>query len=276
MYYDSGMYYVEWSETFGKNRWYHEDGTPRTYYPLDHNWKEIYDKVTRDADIYFNSKFVDDIDDFTSEFLAIVPTVWQKYKVQLEMLTGTLDGTNIDPDVFEAGFTRTTESNNANIFDSKNKGNVTNADETKLGQRTDFSTTGNLSDKESKQRNISMSQGVQAFDGMINNNNIGELGNDYADSLNDSILKEKDNSATDVNSTLGSQTNTTNGNVQSDSETTMNSDSKFTERVHETRVNYYDNLAFLRERMEQLGKIEPFHIAFKYLFRNVTSKCGWW
>jgi hypothetical protein len=85
----------------------------------------------------------------------------------------------------------------------------------------------------------------------------------------------KNNTTTETsnnNATIGQQINSNSNNTDS----TIKSTGDFTETVKETRINYYDNLAFLRERMEQLNKTKPFYDYFNYLFREVTSKNGWW
>lgn len=269
------MSYREWCEVFGIYRWYHKDGNPRTYYPLDYNWKAIYDGVTRDTDIYFDNYWISNVSAFTDEFLSLVPITWQKYKVKFEMLTGTLDGTNIDPKVFEAGFDRTTETESNRKYDSTNKNKVTDNDTNILGSRVDNVTEGRYTDTKNKGRGINYSQGVQAYDGQVTENNIGDLGLDFADSMSEQLSKGREETAGDTTSTTGAQTNTATGETKGDSETNMNTSAKYKETISERRINFYDNLAFLRERMEQLKSIEPFHYSFKHLFRDVYAINEW-
>ena len=65
---------------------------------------------------------------------------------------------------------------------------------------------------------------------------------------------------------------------QQENTQTVNSgvNSTFEESEEVRRINYYDNLAFLRDRMDRLNLIKPFQFYFEYLFNNVTSKKGFW
>lgn len=255
----SGMTYNIWAQTFGKYRWYHEDGSPRTQYPLDYNWKTIYEIATNAADLAFSYRIIDDPFIFTNEFLANVPINWLRYKTQLELFSGTLDGTTISPDLFEQGFTR-----ELNIKDNTNGSGSTSES---LGERTDSTSATRDRNIDAKARSINYEQGVQAYDN-LNNENIGELGNSYASGFNDSVSKTTENSQDTNTTVIGEQNNTQN---VSSSVSVKHSES---ERVK--RINYYDNLAFLRDRMDRLNLIKPFQYYFEYLFNHVSSMTGFW
>lgn len=256
---NSGMTYDIWAQTFGKYRWYHEDGTPRTQYPLDYNWKNIYDIATSAADLAFSYRIIDDPFVFTNEFLANVPINWLRYKTQLELFSGTLDGNTISPDLFEQGFTR-----DVTIKDNTTGNGTTNES---LGERTDNAT--NRTDRviDAKARSINYEQGVQAYDN-LNNENIGELGNSYASGFNDTVSKTTDASDSINTTTTGAQNNTQKVN----SSVTV----EHSEHERLKRINYYDNLAFLRDRMDRLNLIKPFQYYFEYLFNHVSSMTGFW
>lgn len=259
--YPDGMSYHEWCETLGEFRWYHEDGTPRTLYPLEYSWKSIYDKACQDVDIAFGYYHIYDPMAFTSDFLASVPDNWMKYKTQLEMFSGTLDGKNIDPDMFTAGFERTTRGYNNNDYSSSNSYEgvgTTESDEDVAGRQLDVT----------KQRSILYNQGVQAYDN-LSTTGIGEAGNDYASSFTDTINN------LDRTTTNKTQTNTSN-NIESLDSTTGNSDTDYYENVKETRINFYDNLAFLRDRLDRLHLLIPFQDYFRPLFISIESIRGYW
>lgn len=258
------MTFHEWRELHGKYLWYHEDGTARVTLPLDYNWKEVYDNVTRDADIHFHAWEVpEDVLYFTSQIFAAVPHAWFKYKTAFEMFSGTLDGNSINPDVFEAGFTRTTEHtlNNDNIYNDNDQV-VDNASGTAVqAPRTD---TGS-----SEERAINYAQGVQAVDD-INNGNIGDLGNKYASGLVDRV-----GGSTNKYGEQSVESSTRSNNMRT-RKNTEDKNEEFSETVHETRINYYDNLAFLRDRMDRLNKFAPFYAAFDALFATVEGFSGGW
>lgn len=266
-----GMTYHQWREHHGKYCWYHEDGTARVTLPLDYNWTAIYEQVTKDADIFFHHwEIPEDVSYFTSQFYAAVPQNWLKYKTAFEMFTGTLDGTTIDPAMFEAGYTRTTEA-------TRTEDN-TYTDTDSLTSNSQSSSNGNSTQaphtdsSNSAARAIQYQQGVQALD--FGNKNIGELGNKYASALTDNVS----NSSTD----FGEQNvtaETTDTTSDSSTRNRTNTDDKtetFNERVHETRINYYDNLAFLRERMDRLKDFVSFHSYFMPVFYDVVSMRGNW
>lgn len=265
---NEGLPYPIWCELYGKYRWYHEDGTPRTQYPLNYEWKTIYDIATNTADIAFNYRVIYDIDMFTNDFLSNVPINWMKYKTALEMFSGTLDGTNIDPLMFEAGFTRDTtqnENNNGNYnIDSNTNGTYTDNMGAQSG--TEHNTIDN------KTRNIVYEQGVQAYDNKITNDDIGELGNDYANTMQDTINLQDSNTQRNESA----YTNTGNNGATTNTDGSNTNTRSFAEHIHETRINYYDNLAFLRERMDRLNLLKPFQSYFEPYFINVISYKGWW
>lgn len=262
------MPYYVWCDTYGKYRWFHEDGTPRTQYPLDYNWESIYSIATRTADIAFNDRVIYDVDTFTNEFLSNVPINWLKYKTSLEMFSGTLDGLTINPDVFEAGFTRTTNAN------ENNTGNY-NINSDTDGAYTD--NLGNIDITEAnndtiKNRSILYEQGVQAYDDNLNISNIGNLGNDYASNFTDNVGM----TVTNNHHIETARTNTGNTNASTDTAGNSNNNRTFNETIHETRINYYDNLAFLRERMDRLNLLESFQNYFLPYFASVSIYKGWW
>lgn len=253
------MTYDVWRDTFGKYCWYHEDGTARTQYPLDYNWKAIYDIATQAADLAFSYRTINNPCVFTNEFLALVPIAWLKYKTSMELMSGTLDGLTIDPQLFEQGYER--------HLSHKETTNGTGDSTDVLGEREDSSNQTNNSAADVKARAINYEQGVQAYDD-LNNDNIGEYGNSYASNFSDTVSKSNSNDTTENEYTTGEQTNT--------NKTKTTVQNEFTEDDKMTRINYYDNLAFLRERMEKINLIEPFQHYFEYLFNNVESMTGFW
>ena len=262
------MLYSEWADTYGLYRWYRKDGTPRILMPLDGNYKSIYDIVTREADLKFNCFEIQDMISFTNEFLSEVSTAWMKFKTELELVTGTLDGTNIDPNVFEAGYDRTTTQTIKGTVDVIGTTNTNINSNDTIGQRTD-NTTVNTSDKA---RNIQYNQGVQAFDTEITNDNIGELGRNWASGFSDAV--QLGNQTTEFKQgeqeNTSSQTNKSNGNQNTTSVNTFN------ENVHEKRINYYDNLAFLRDRFDRIEDVKPFYEYLMPCFKTITVMSKNW
>jgi hypothetical protein len=262
------MLYSEWADAYGLYRWYRKDGSPRILMPLGGNYKSIYDIVTREADLKFNCFEIQDIIFFTNEFLSEVSTAWMKFKTELELVTGTLDGTNIDPNVFEAGYDRTTTQTITGTVgvSGTTDTNITSNDT--IGQRTD-NTTVNTNDKA---RNIQYNQGVQAFDTEITNDDIGELGRNWASGFSDAVQLgdqttefkqgEQENTSSQTNKSTGTQ-NTT-------------SENKFSEEVHEKRINYYDNLAFLRDRFDRIKDVKPFYEYLMPCFKTITVMSKNW
>ena len=242
------MTYNKWCQTIGQYRWYREDGSPRVIYNLDYDWQPIFDNATQIADTYFNSRIIYDPVEFTNEFLAAVPLSWLKYKTSLELLSGMLDGNTIDPEYFEAGYERTTEQNV--------NGTASSTGQAKSGARTD------MNDSTNKERQLNYQQGVQALDGAINNSNIGMLGNDKATGLTDVV-------------TQGQGTQTT-GAQTTDTLANSNTSNQLKEFVKEKRYNYYDNLAFLRDRMLLMKDVKPFYEYFNDLFYTSSKMTGWW
>lgn len=262
------MNYKQWMDTFGKYRWYRKDGTPRTQYPLDGQWEEIYKLATEYTDISFSYRNIYDVEIFTDEFISLVPINWMRYKTTLELFSGTLDGTNIDPLIFEAGFDRQT-SVTENISTTNNVETKTNANSTdNMGQRQ-TTTNNNIDDKS---RSILYEQGVLAYDN-LNNTNIGNLGNDYASNFTDNVNVQNNIQTTSENP----YTNTNTANGTSSTNGNGNNTRNYGENIHERRINYYDNLAFLRDRADRLKILAPFQQYFEHLFNHVTSyKNKWW
>ena len=325
------MTYEQWCHTLGKYRWYHEDGSPRLYYPLAYEWERIYKTATEDADNYFKTRNIYDPSIFTSQFMANVPINWMKFKTQLEMFSGTLDGTNIDPEIFEAGFDRKLTSTNTEQSTQDYKENSTYTQDINSGSKDNSTTNANATTNQttnsedvigsredntsidrsqdtttdttenSKGRNINYIQGLQAYSDRLDNGNIGELGTDYASNFSDDIREgtrnqtENQTGTETTNFEQGEQTNTSRveGNSSAKSETTEEKTNESTQKIvnnagntnnmensgkseydlKETvrRINYYDNLAFLRERYDRLENFVPFYSYFEPYFASVES-----
>lgn len=263
---DAPLNYMQWCDTIGKRRWYHEDGTPRTYLAFDYQWKPIYDAVTVEADLYFMTRSILDPLYFTSEFLARVPMAWQKFKTEFELLTGTLDGTAISPDLFEQGFTRSFKRS----VDSTGTATENGTGSVTQGERTDSTSSSGSVSADGKSRDISYLQGVQAYPDT--GAGIGEYGNDYASSMIDHISNSNSSDSQSVTTKIGAQTNKTN---QSSNRTDSGN---VAEEINEEvkRINFYDNLAFLRDRFDRLDNIKPFYSYFDDLFIDVVSCRGNW
>lgn len=255
---DGSMSYDAWCEVYGKYRWYHEDGTTRTIYPLEYQWKNLYDIVTKQCDLRLQFEPIYDVETFTSEFLALVNDAWLKYKTELEMFSGTLDGTNIDPLMFEAGFTRTIEGSQKGSGDSSTTSQNTNSSTQSMGERTDTA--------ENKARGINYVQGVQGLS--PETTPIGQMGTGHASTMQDNISEQT--------ATVGNQNNTSSSSGSASGNDNYNNNVTYNEKVHETRINYYDNLAFLREREDRLKYYKPFYSYFLPLFKEIRSMNGWW
>lgn len=147
-------------------------------------------------------------------------------------------------------------------------------------------------------RSLNYVQGVQGLNAPTAGN-IGEMGLRYASNMVDNIgntdtsTKEHTdtNSSTDKtttddtlkttgtqNETGSSNTSHTNRDTYSDSRNiTTDDDVDFHELVHETRINYYDNLAFLRDRSDRLKLIQPFWSYLEDCFHSVSGlEETWW
>lgn len=263
---DAPLNYMQWCDTVGKYRWYHEDGTPRTYLAFDYQWKPVYDAITGEADLYFMTRSILDPLYFTAEFLARVPLAWQKFKTEFELLTGTLDGTSISPELFNQGFTRSFKRN----VDTTGIASENGTGSTTQGERKDYTSSSGSASADGKSRDISYLQGVQAYPDT--GGGIGEYGNDYASSMIDHISKSDSSDSQSVTATTGKQTNTsTVSNNRTDSGTTVE---EINEKVE--RINFYDNLAFLRDRFDRLESVKPFYSYFDDLFVDVVScRANW-
>lgn len=262
--------YQEWTELWGKYRWYHKNGIARTTLPLDYEWEHIYEQITQQTDLYFaNWELPENITEFTDRFLSLVPTAWLKTKTEFEMFLGTLNGKTIDPLMFEAGFTRTTDSNTERdgTFEGRSDGDSSSIANSEENTTQDSYTDSHHTDAGSKGRNLSYQQGVQGLNN-INEGNIGALGNKYASGMVDTIATSDNNTDDDYGERRGNSTNV--GDVTSEYSNndtrTEDVDTKFHETVKETRINYYDNLAFLRERADRLKLIKPFYSHFEHIF----------
>lgn len=75
--------------------------------------------------------------------MANVPINWMKFKTQLEMFSGTLDGTNIDPEIFEAGFDRKLTSTNTEQSTQDYKENSTYTQDINSGSKDNSTTNAN-------------------------------------------------------------------------------------------------------------------------------------
>lgn len=272
--------YNEWCQHYGVNRWYHVDGSARTLLPLDYNWQQLYDVVTAEADMHFHHYLIDDPYDFMERFYTAIPTAWLKYKTMVEMMLGTLDGNTIDPDMFTAGYTRETTSESArDVTQDTTTNNNTNISQTSTlngSSATDYGKQVNNSN--GLNRGLSYIQGVQGIED-INNDNIGELGNRYASNITDNVSKNESTADKHTDVTTSENRNTGSGN-QADTGKSIgiiDSDANFHELVHETRINFYDNLAFLRDRLDRLDNIKPFWSYLENCFISVKGMCvNWW
>lgn len=258
--------YRAWSETIGQYRWEHADGSPRTYYPLEWQWQRVYDAVTQTADLYFMHRNIEDVLFFTDEFLARVPLAWEKFKTELELLSGTLDGTNIDPEIFTAGYDREftrTQTQSSTVHDTST-GNI------QFGERIDSEDSTDSADRDGKARDIQYQQGVQAYDGSFPD--IGSGGNDFASGMVDHVETENQTAQRNTTAVTGAQTN----KQQVDGTTAGEQEIGETEREKVRRINYYDNLAFLRDRIDRLDQIKPFYSYFLDLFTGTESMQKAW
>ena len=249
------MSYLEWCDTFGKYRWYHKNGESRTQYKLDYNWKEIYDKAIKYCDLHFQDRNIIDVFNFTHLFLSEVPINWMKYKTSLEFFSGVLDGNTINPDIFEQGFTRTF---NELYNDNENS----NTDEL-IGERSVNETYKNDTDNNAKTNVGNYQQGVTQYNTMPT-----DFDTDYMSNYN---LSTAENNQTEDSSTNTNQSS-------QDNKYLNKKDSNYNRNINEkvTRINYYDNLAFLRERMEKITLLNPFQSYFEHLFNNVYDIGKWW
>ncbi len=305
--------YRAWSETIGQYRWEHADGSPRTYYPLEWQWQRVYDAVTQTADLYFMHRNIEDVLFFTDEFLARVPLAWEKFKTELELLSGTLDGTNIDPEIFTSGYDREftrTQTQSSTVHDTST-GNI------QFGERIDSEDSTDSADRDGKARDIQYQQGVQAYDGsfpdigsggndfasgMVDHvetenqtaqrngkardiqyqqgvqaydgsfPDIGSGGNDFASGMVDHVETENQTAQRNTTAVTGAQTN----KQQVDGTTAGEQEIGETEREKVRRINYYDNLAFLRDRIDRLDQIKPFYSYFLDLFTGTESMQKAW
>lgn len=266
--------YPEWCETLGEYRWFKKDGSPRTFYTLEYGYPEIYKLVTSNADLRFNERIIFNIEEFTSLFLAAVPLAWLKFKAQLEFLNGTYDGKTLEPDIFEQGFTRTISQIDARNTTGK-AGSITDmlSDNT-LGARLDTTKTTDSGTSGSKGRQILYNQGVQALE--PNNANIGELGRDYASGLQDSVNNGTTSNNNDTTLNQGAQNNNSSSSIDNRNAFENNDMRGSDTRIHETRINMYDNIAFLKLRMEFVESIKSFEDYFQSLFGDISSMNRWY
>lgn len=262
----TGMPYPIWAERLGSNRWYDSQGNPRIYSTLDQDWKKIFDLVTRDADRVFHMRTIEDVPYFTDHFLSMVPHAWEKFKVQLEMFMGTLTGVNIDPQEFYAGFERWT-THNLTWDDDETVSNSADSTTHSENDSTDTSDFGEQTG-EGRTRQINYVQGVQDNDREFTDANIGLLGADYASGNSDAVSLSEKAAYTDKNT----GNSVTDGDNHSSSKGTRAYDRKeaFDEHIKENRINFYDQLAFLRERFDRLGGLRMFWQEFEPLFTSVS------
>lgn len=259
------MVYLEWAKTYGQNRWYKTDGTPRTFTPLDYNYKTLFDKVCAETDEFFAVYEINDIMSFMAEWTTRVPRAWQIFKTQIEMMLGTLDGSNIDPLVFEAGFDRTTAHTlNNNMSSSADTTANGNASDVKGSMTTTETGTDDYTQSDSNTQRL-YNQGAQAY------NTDDPLTRDFA-----STIQNIENTSTrDGNNTRtteeGQRTDTSTTGANSTAKATQSNAETFTENIKERRINYYDNLAFLRERWDRTKEFKNFYEYFLDLFVNVSS-----
>lgn len=261
------MPYKDWCVKIGQYRWYDEEGRARTFVDLDYEWATIFNIITANTDYVFENYIIEDIDYFTRHFIDTVPVAWLKFKTELEMFLGTLDGTNINPQEFKAGFERWTNHNLGRGARQVQERTATN------NMTTDSNGSGSqnigLQAATSKSRGIAYNQGVQAYNNQIDNDNIGELGNDYASGMNDTVSVSNVQPRSDTNtSTNHSETDQNANNTD-----VLNNQSAevFGEHIREERINYYDQLAFLRERFDRINRFDSFQRYFLPLFTCVEG-----
>ena len=270
--------YDQWCEGEGKYRWRFENGNPRLYYPLEYEWEEIFNFVTDNTDRYFKHRTIDidNISVFSAQFIANVPFNWMKFKTELEMFSGTLDGTNIDPELFNQGFDRELSSTNIEADKQTAKTSTESNSNDIIGSRKDTNDVTKTEKGQTKQRNINYVQGVQAYDDDITNDNIGELGNNFASNFSDSVGINESSGSENTKFSQGEQENSSNIDGSSSGNSTRDTTTNFglTEKMR--RINYYDNLAFLRERYEKLGGFKEFHEYFEPYFATVESLRPFW
>lgn len=264
--------YKDWCIKLGQYRWYDEEGRARTFVDLDYEWGTIFNIITSNTDYLFENYVVEDVDYFTRHFIDTVPVAWLKFKTELEMFLGTLDGTNINPREFKAGFERWTNHNLGRGARQVQERNATG--EMTTDSSGNNSTSIGLQSATSKNRGIAYNQGVQAYNNQINNNNIGELGNDYASGMNDSVSISNVQPRTDT----GENASNSKTNQETNSTDVLNNQSAevFGEHIREERINYYDQLAFLRERFDRIERFDSFQRYFLPLFTAVEGMSVPW
>lgn len=266
------MKFWEWRLTYGQYVWFHEDGNARVILPLDYGWPAVYKEITQEADLYFSDwDLPENVVEFTNRFLSYVPTAWFRYKTMFELFSGTLDGNTIDPQMFEAGYTRTTQSQRD--FEEEHADSGQSSGQSQASSTQDAYTDTNDTTDNSEQRTLNYAQGVQGLNN-INNQNIGALGNKYASTIVDSVGNNLQSGTNDY----GERNISANGTDSNTNNTSGDSSSKdiFNETVHETRINYYDNLAFLRERADRFKLLTPFYKEFEQFFLTVKFFSGDW
>lgn len=250
------MIYREWIENYGANRWYKDD-IARTLYPLDYNWSPIFEKVTSQCDLFLDSyELPNDIETFTDNFLGSVAENWLLYKVQLENMSGTLDGTTIDPTTFTAG-------HEMNRTHTENINNVTGSNSS--SENEIYSTSNSTSDvvnvENSSNKDRTFLQGVQENEFISDDKNASNI-----------VDVASERSANNNNTTNANDNS--NGLVKNSGTANSASDVVTTDYEKVTRVNYYDQLAFNVGRFDRMENFKSFASYFIPLFTRVHTMKG--
>lgn len=265
-----GIKYADWRKDFGLYCWYHEDGTPRTFSELDNGWKELYDTVTASTDMRFHNKTIDieQLEWFTSEFLYQVPYSWIKFKTTIEYYFGALTGKEMGTDFFKDVVNRWLTHEGGRGVDASGT-NETSANSTGSNNNK-WNTTYGQQQNTSKGRSIAYNQGVQKYAGTeLRNENIGELGRDYASGFTDNVGINMIDSRVD-NGT--SDTNTkSDGKVTGKNTAKSQMAEKYTDHETTDKIQYYPLLNYLKTRVEDLPRIQTFDRELLKLFRHIDS-----
>lgn len=270
------MQYPEWANTFGKFRWYDSAGNPRTLITLNDNWRTIFNIITSNTDKQFNYRFIRDIPSFTDEFISRVPEAWLRYQTFLELIIGNFVGTSPNDDMFNNKVSETIKRLRNNERENSTDINGTSEYSDTMGQREDTTNDTSNSDSETKARSINYLQGIQAYDNEINNDNIGELGNNFASGMNDSVALGNENAESETNFTQGEQNNSGNNEYSNTSKGNQKeSENEIEERIS-SRSNYYMLISLLNTRMEHANKFIRFSDYFNDLFNDVEKLKPWY
>lgn len=262
--------YPEWCKDFGKYRWVHEDGLPRTLSSLTEEWAELFNTVTRSADMRFHNKEIeyDNIEWFTSEFLHQVPYSWLRFKTSIEFFFGSLTGKEMDANFFNGQVDRFITHEGGRGIDASGESTATSS-ATGKDQNT-WATTYGETQGTSKGRSIAYNQGVQKYAGTeLRPENIGELGRDYASGFTDTIGVNY-GSIHDDNGTNNTD-RTSSGNSKGTSKTKSQMAEQYTDHEIKKQMNYFPMLSYLSKRIESMETIRSFDYELIKLFRKIDT-----